>query len=299
MTPVRWILLFVLLLSASPLPAQCANDHRTNKNAGILVSDFTITGTQTISATDLDRITSDMIGSCYDENSSEMEQRVRASFQERGYFKVEMKSLTFKPRDPLGVPKPVTMEGDVSEGPQYRLTKITFANNHAVPADELRQQFPLKAGARMERAKIASGLDSLRKLYATRGYLDFFSIPATTFGSNATAELSITVEEGPQYHMGKLDIVTDRDATAARLRATWKLAEGDVYDNTYIDDYLSTAHDILPANFGKANIQTLQNCPEAVVNLRLIVDPAQDKSHSEPKNIPCEEKKEEEKKGQN
>ena len=296
MTPARWILFFAPLLSASLLSAQCANDHRTNKNAGILVSDFTITGTQTISATDLARITSDMFGSCFDEDSAEMEQRVRASFQERGYFRVEVRSLTFKPRDPLGVPKPVIMEGEVSEGPQYRLTKITFANNHGFSAEELRQQFPLKLGARMERGKIASGLESLRQLYATRGYLDFFSIPATTFGSNATAELSITVEEGPQYHMGKLDIVTDRDATAARLRTAWKLAEGDVYDNTYIDDYLSTAHDLLPANFGKANIQTVQNCPEAVVNLRFIVDPSQDKSHAEPKNIPCEEKKEKEKK---
>jgi len=299
MTLVRWIFSFALLLSPSLLPAQCANDHRTNKNAGILVSDFTITGTQTISATDLDRITSDMIGSCFDEDSAEMEQRVRASFEERGYFRVEVKSLTFKPRDPLGIPKPVTMEGDVSEGPQYRLTKITFANNRAVPAEELREAFPLKLGARMERGRIASGLESLRKLYGTRGYLDFFSIPATTFGSNATAELSVTVEEGPQYHMGKLDIVTDRDATAARLRAAWKLGEGDVYDNTYIDDYLSTAHDILPANFGKANIQTTQNCREAVVHVRLIVDQAQDKSRSEPKNIPCEENKEEGKKGQN
>ena len=297
MTPVR--LLFVsLLLSLSFLSAQCANDHRSNKNAGILISDFSITGTQTISTPELASVTSEMIGSCFDEDSNEMEQRIRASFQERGYFQVAVKSLTFKPRDPLGVPKPVIMEGEVSEGPQYRLTKITFANNHAVPADELRQQFPLKPGARMERGKIASGLDSLRKLYATRGYLDSFSIPATTFGSNATAELSITVEEGPQYHMGKLEIITDRDATAARLRAAWKLTEGDVYDNTYIDDFLSSAHDILPADFGKANIQTIQNCPEALVSVRLIVDPAQDKSHSQPKNAPCDEKKEEEKKGQ-
>ena len=42
--------------------AECVNDHRSNKNAGILITDFTITGTQTISATDLARITSDMIG---------------------------------------------------------------------------------------------------------------------------------------------------------------------------------------------------------------------------------------------
>jgi hypothetical protein len=118
-----WALFITLFLSASFLPAECVNDHRSNKNAGILITDFTITGTQTISTTDLARITSDMIGSCFDEDSEEMEERVRASFQDRGYFKVEVKSLRFKPRDPLGVPKPVTLEGEVSEGARYKLAE--------------------------------------------------------------------------------------------------------------------------------------------------------------------------------
>jgi outer membrane protein assembly factor BamA len=292
MTPAQWVFLSALILSASLLPAQCAKDRRQNKNAGILVTDFTITGTQTISATDLARITSDMIGSCYDEDSEEMEERLRAEFQDRGYFRVEVKSLRFKPRDPLGVPKPVMLEGDVAEGPQYRLADVSFVNNHAFPVAKLRQQFPLKKGALMERGKVASGLESLRKLYSTRGYLDSVSIPETEFGSNATVNLNVTIEEGPQYHMGKLEIVADKEP-AARLRLAWKLAEGDVYDQTYIDDYITAAHDILPSNFSKANVQTAYDCPDALVQVRLIVDPAQDTSHSEPKSIPCEEKKEE------
>ena len=231
MTTVRWVVLSTLILSASLLPAECANDRRQNKNAGILITDFTITGTQTISATDLARITSDMIGSCYGEDSAEMEQRLRAAFQDRGYFKVEVKSLRFKPRDPLGVPKPVALEGDVAEGPQYRLADVSFVNNHAFPVAKLREQFPLKKGALMERGEVASGLESLRKLYGTRGYLDYIAIPETQFGSNATVNLTAAFEEGPQYHMGKLEIAADKEA-AGRLRMQWKLAEGEVYDNT-------------------------------------------------------------------
>jgi len=76
-----WALFFVLFFPEAFLHAECVNDHRSNKKAGILITDFTITGTQTISATDLSRITSDMIGSCFDEDSDEMGERVRASFQ--------------------------------------------------------------------------------------------------------------------------------------------------------------------------------------------------------------------------
>jgi outer membrane protein assembly factor BamA len=290
MTPVRLALFSALLFSASLLPAQCANDHRENKNAGILITDFTIAGTQTISQTDLARITADMIGSCYNEDSSEMGERLRAAFQDRGYFKVEVKSLRVKLRDPLGVPKPVTLEGEVSEGPQYKLADVSFVNNHAFPVAKLRQQFPLKKGALMEREKVASGLESLRKLYGTRGYLDFVAIPETNFGSNATVSLTVTIEEGPQYHMGKLEIVAEKEA-AARLRPEWKLSEGGIYDYTYIDQYLAVARDILPSNFSRANVETTQNCPEAVVQVRLIVDPVQNTSHYEPKNVPCEDKK--------
>ncbi|HTT18969.1 MAG TPA: hypothetical protein VMG82_08485 [Candidatus Sulfotelmatobacter sp.] len=83
--------LFVtLLFSASFLPAKCVDDHRSNKDAGVLITDFTITGTQTITSTDLAAITSDVIGSCFDEDSEEMQERLRASFQDRGYFKVEV-----------------------------------------------------------------------------------------------------------------------------------------------------------------------------------------------------------------
>src|SRR5258708_38786516 len=99
-----WALLFALFFSATFLHAECVNDHRSNKNAGILITDFTIRGTQTIGATELARITSDLIDSCFDEDSEEMEERIRASFQDRGYFSAKVNNLRFKPRDPLGFP---------------------------------------------------------------------------------------------------------------------------------------------------------------------------------------------------
>jgi outer membrane protein assembly factor BamA len=284
-----WALFVAILLLAGFLPAECVNDYRSNKNAGILVTDFTISGTQTISTTDLARITSDVIGSCFDEDSEEMGERLRASFQDRGYFRVEVKSLRFKPRDPLGVPKPVTLEGEVSEGARSKLAEITFVENHAFSSEELRQQFPLKRGDLFERGKVASGLQSLSKLYGTQGFLDWRAVLETKFGSNATASLNISIQEGPQYHMGKLDVVADKEM-AANLLAEWKLAEGDVYDRTYIDRFLEITRDSLPLGFSRANVQTIQNCPDALVDIRLIVNPAKDTSHAEPKNVLCEER---------
>jgi hypothetical protein len=58
-----------------------------------------------------------------------------------------------------------------------------------------------------------------------------------------------------------------------------------VYDHTYIDRFLETNRDSLPLGFSRASIQTIQNCPDALVEVRLIVDPAEDTSHAEPKNV--------------
>ena len=282
-----WTLLFVLFLPAALLRADCLNDNRSNKKAGILVTDFTITGTQAIGATDLAKLTSDFSGSCFDDDTEELQERLRAAFQDRGYFAVEVKSLTLKPRDPLGTPKPVSVEAEVSEGVQYRLGDITFVNTHAFTHEKLREQFPLKKGELFERSKVASGIESLRKLYGTGGFLDWIAIPETQLASDGTANLNISVQEGPQYHMGKLDIVAAEEVKL-RLRAEWKLVEGDVYDNTYIDQYLEANRDLLPIGFTRANVNRTQNCPDAAVEVRLIVDPAGETSHAQQKNVPCE-----------
>jgi outer membrane protein assembly factor BamA len=197
----------------------------------------------------------------------------------------------------LGVPKPVTLEGEVSEGPRYKVGQISFGQNRAFSAEELREAFPLKKGALMERAKIAAGLDSLRKLYGGRGYLDYVSFPETMFGSNAVANLKVTIEEGPQYHMGKVEIIAEKEL-GARLRANWTLSEGDVYDFTYLDDYLAANQSFLPTSFSRENVQIVQNCPEALVHVRLIVDPTLDTTKSPPQSVLCEEDKKEHKKDQ-
>jgi outer membrane protein assembly factor BamA len=281
-------LLFALFLSATFLRADCVNDHRSNKKAGILVTDFSVTGTQTIGATELAKLTSEFIGSCFNDDTEELGERLRAAFQNRGYFAVEVKSLGMKPRDPLGSPKPVSVEAEVSEGARYKLAEITFVDAHAFTPETLREQFPLHKGDLFERSKVASGLESLRKLYSTKGFLDWAAVPETKLASNGTANLNLSIQEGPQYHMGKLDIVAAEELKL-RLRAQWKLTEGDVYDQTYIDQYLEANRDLLPAGFSRVNVTTTQNCREAVVQVRMLIDAAEDTSHATQKSIPCEE----------
>jgi outer membrane translocation and assembly module TamA len=266
---------------------QCSVDHRTDKKAGILVQDVAITGTKAISATELAGMTSDLIGGCFDEDSDEMEARVRAGFQELGYFKVEVKNVRLKAGDPLGVPKPVTMEAEVEEGSQYRVGEISFLKNRAFSSGTLREEFPMKVGDVFSRGKVAAGLEGLRKLYGRSGYLDYTCIPETVAGSNGIMNLKLMFDEGPQYRLEKVEFVGKKEVTA-RLGMEWKLETGSVYDNSYLSEFIEANRDLLPTGFTRGDVQVAKDCPKALVEVRVVVDAAEDAGKTPAKEVPCE-----------
>jgi outer membrane translocation and assembly module TamA len=289
---MRWNPIFVTLVFSAlstSLPADCIKkeDHRSNKNSGVLVTDFVISGTQSLNSDDLNRIRGQMIGGCYDEDSDELQQYIRALFQNRGYFAVEVKGLNIKPLDTLGVPKPVVLDADVQEGRLFRLGEIQFSGNHAFSAAKLRNVFPLKKGALFERDKIAGGLDSLSNLYGKDGFLDLMSVPDTENVSSGTIRLSIAVEEGPQYRMGKLDVLAKKEI-ADKLHSAWQLPEGAVFDPSYIDHYVRANRSLFPSEFTRDSVQVIRDCPAALVEVRLPIDISEVASHPLPNSVNCE-----------
>lgn len=277
-----------VLLTPS-LHADCATDHdfRSDKNSGVLIADFTITGTQTLSSAEVAGMAIKLTGSCFDENSEEIEQRARALFQDRGYFGVEVKSARIKPSDQLAIPKPATLEAEVLEGPRYKLGEIKFVGNQAFSAAELRNAFPLKKGGLFARNGIAAGLNGVRNLYGAGGFLDWTAIPDVQILSNGTVALTVTIKEGPQYHMGELEILAKKEL-ADKLQGEWDLAEGAIFDLAYISKYVSANRSLLPPEFTPSDVQVIRNCPAASVEVRLPLDATDIASLSRPKNVECE-----------
>ncbi len=286
----RWIWA-AALISCLPigLTAQCANDHRDQKKDGILVTDFAITGTLTLSATELAGMTGSFVGNCFNDDSEEMGERVRALFQDKGYFMVEVKSVKFKAGDPLGSPKPVAMEAEVAEGLKYKVGQVSFVKNRAFSPEKLRSEFPMKKGDTFERGKVASGLVALRKLYGASGYLDWTAVPETTPNSNGVIDLKIDCEEGPQYRLEKVEFAGKKEVIS-RLQVQWKMAEGSVYDWGYLDRYIEENREFLPQGFSRQDVEVATDCPKALVDVRFPLGEA-DHSGAPMKSVPCEKEK--------
>jgi len=171
-------------------------------------------------------------------------ERVRAQYQNRGYFKVVVSDPKTQIHDtgrkgfhiPLlqsGPGKAVDITMPIEEGDQYRLGKITFKNNKAIPnTAALRSLFPLKDGDIFSREKIAKGLEALRKAYGEFGYINFTSVPSTTFDDDKKlANLEIDVEEGKQFYVRRIEFVGNTTTRDKVIRRELALEEGGIYNS--------------------------------------------------------------------
>jgi outer membrane protein insertion porin family len=170
-------------------------------------------------------------------------ERVRAEYQNRGYFKVLVQEPQTKIHDsghqgfhiPLiqhGPGKAVDITMPIEEGDKYALGGITFKNNKAVTNNKaLRALFPIKDGDTFDRSKIAKGLENLQKAYGTQGYINFTSIPNTTFDEQKKLVfLDIDVDEGKQFFVRRIEFQGNTTTRDKVIRREIALEEGQVYN---------------------------------------------------------------------
>jgi outer membrane protein assembly factor BamA len=265
----------VVALAACPLPllqAQCVHDYRSGKKGGIVVEHIALSGTQTLSSDEIAAITSAMTGTCMDDDSGAVAEVIRDQFQQRGYFSAKVEDSQIEVDDPLAMPKPVDVEAQVKEGPLYRLAELELANYRAFSSDQLRAQFPVKLGDVFSTEKVRSGLDALRRLYVSQGYLDFTCVPSTEPLPEYAVRLKIEIQEGRQYRMGKLQIAGAPEV-AEDLETRWSLLPGAVFDGTYPEKFVKDNRDILPAGFNPyASVRWIRDCRDNTVNVAIYLD---------------------------
>lgn len=283
-----FIAFFSLSLTAY-LQGECARgeDHRSNTNAGLKITDFTISGTEKLNSEELAGIASSFIGGCFDEDSDELKERVHILFQNKGYFAAEVQEIHVDVIAPLSTPKGVVLNAKVLEGPRYKLAGVTFKGNRAFSESILRSKFLFKKGDLFQRDRIASGFDGVLALYRSVGYLDITFIPDTKSLSNATVLVALTIREGPQYRMGKLEVFAKKEI-ADQLLGQWQLPEGAVFDSGYIDKFIAANRALLPLDFTRDGVQVVRNCPDSVVDVRIELDPMSPSWRPLPKDIKCE-----------
>jgi len=171
-------------------------------------------------------------------------ERVRAEYQNRGYFKVVVSDAKTNIHDtghkgfhlPLiqaGSGKAVDITMPIDEGDKYRLGKITFKNNKAISnVQALRAMIPLKDGDIFSREKIAKGIENLRKAYGEYGYINYTGLPNTTFDEDKKlVNVEFDMDEGKQFNVRRIEFQGNTTTRDKVIRRELALEEGGIYNS--------------------------------------------------------------------
>src|SRR6476659_4968114 len=134
----------------------------------------------------------------------------------------------------------------VNEGIKGSVSTVRFEGNTHFSDRVLRKQmktrqktlfsFVDKSG-RLDETQLQDDLQKVREFYQNHGYIDVAVRDVTKQRTSSGAlQIVIAIDEGPQYHVGKLSFVGYKATTEAKLRAVVKTKEGAVYSAKAIKD---------------------------------------------------------------
>jgi outer membrane protein assembly factor BamA len=136
----------------------------------------------------------------------------------------------------------------VTPGQQYKLKSVDWSGNHEFPSDTLQKMVRAEPGKPANTIRIGDNLKDIQKLYGSHGFVTCAIKADAEFDDAAgTVAMHLGVNEGFAYHMGELEFRGLDNSLTAKLRNAWKLRPGDVYDSTYLSEYLPAAQKLLPA----------------------------------------------------
>ena len=160
--------------------------------------------------------------------ADEIAESTRRALQDKGYFSAKVDSQALKlTQEPPQYDITVTIHGPVV---QFRLGDLQFENAGSFPTNQLRELFAIQQGAIFDREKIIEGLDAIRRLYKTRGYINVTLVPETGLNEEtATANLIIDVDQGKQFRFRSLRVLGADLETTQRISEEFSLKPGDVY----------------------------------------------------------------------
>ncbi len=176
-------------------------------------------------------------------------------YREHGYLKASCASAQPKVVKPDATdstdnkqpPTFVEVTFPVTPGFQYKVTKWDWSGNKEIPSDQLDPLLHARAGQTANTVQLGNDLREVQLLYGSRGYiLATIKVNAEFDDVVGGVAYHLVVQEGALYRMGELQFRGLDNNLTARLRAAWKIRPGEVYDATYLKEFLPQARKLLP-----------------------------------------------------
>ncbi len=152
---------------------------------------------------------------------------------------------------------------EINEGEVTGIKSINFIGNRAFSDGSLRGEISTSESAwyrflssddTYDPDRLNFDRELLRRFYLSEGYADFrvSSVVAELDEDRSGFIVTFTVEEGPQYDFGQIDLTTTlRDLDVEQLRSELEAEEGETYDATAVEADVDALTDVV-GNLGYA-----------------------------------------------
>jgi outer membrane protein insertion porin family len=211
-------------------------------------------------------------------------EHIIALYREHGYFGVRVDPQTIRVKNGR-----LDLVFEIKEGDKLAVRQIQFVGNNAYLASKLKGV--IKTGETnalsflldndtYDADRIANDADLIRRFYRARGYADVQVRPAANYQADKKGVvLTFSVDEGPQYRVGTVDVESDlKTVDAAALRPYLHMQPGDIYDADAVDKTVADAGMGLAksgAPFATVSARSARLSGPRLINLVYTVDEGQ------------------------
>jgi outer membrane protein assembly factor BamA len=181
-------------------------------------------------------------------------EQIRPIYQKQGYVRAKLGPpeirLTGNPNQKL--PEKIPVFVPVVAGEIYKFRGVDWLGNSLLSTTTLNGDLGLKPGDVADGMALEAGFDRVREEYAHVGYLEAKIDPVSNYDDQAhTVSYRVRIEEGGPFKFNNLTITGLSPGAEKRLRDAWSIPQGEVFDKTTYEDFL-TKLETKPADiFGK------------------------------------------------
>ena len=116
-----------------------------------------------------------------------------------------------------------------------------------ISAEVLQGLLPLQRGKLLNVETVRTGLDNFRAAYVREGCVDMTAEPDTKIDeTRETIDMVITIDQGPQYHVGNIEVLGVNTVREKLMECFLK--PGEVFDGTQLEEFFKINWAILPAD---------------------------------------------------
>jgi outer membrane protein insertion porin family len=207
------------------------------------------------------------VGTAYTEATMRvlLDSNIRPLYDARGRIRVSFPAIEPKP---AGLIDGTVVTITVNEGPSYSLGTVKFAG---VPQEEAQKIANIQAHDIANFDEVNAGLDRVLQHDRNLGYLHATGRTDREIDDQAhRVGVTLTVDRGPQFTMGKLEIAGLDINTEPAIRKAWSLQPGAPFQPGYPDAFLNDLRTQgVFDNLGKTRAETNINEKSHTVDVKL------------------------------